>query len=153
MEDMKDKRVKIPMYAAVLLQVVAAIIGWICYFSQKGTRFRAATPLDEMVFPTALTGICVILFVHAICLLVMQTYEGVSKRGVGILMTGAYCLVHIFLHYISYVSNFFASRKGAEYVAAQSVLSSLITMLTVPFTTIGLILAVVAIARFGILED
>ena len=149
---MKDKKVKIPMYAATILQALAAIIGWICYFSQKRLNYRQAATLDEMVFPISLTTICVILFVHVICLLVMQTYEGGSKRMTGIIMTVAYCLVHIILHYMSYVTNIFMSRKGAEYVAVHSVLSSSITMLTMPLTTIGLILAVVSIARFGVQE-
>ena len=147
---MNDKKFKKPMVAAIILQSIALVIGIAVYFAQGvlGTMQRLGT--GQMVFPSALESLVIALLLHIICLLVMRTYEGESRNSIATLMIVAYCVVHILSTYLGLVSNVFASRQGAAYVAAKGMLTSYINICTSPLTFISLALALVAIGRYGI---
>ena len=149
---MKNNAFKTPMVAAVILQGIAVAIGAICYFAQESFTSMQPINLGEKVFPDVLTALIIGLFMHIICLLVMQTYEGESNRAVGVIMTVVYCVVGIAPTYITMVTNIFASRQGVEYVAAKGVLTSVISLFTSPFRFVSLALALIAIGRYGVAE-
>ena len=143
------KSIKIPMLAGIILQAVAAAIGIVCYLMQAGIgTMRHAQP-GVKVFPDTLIGIFVGLLMHIICFLVMQTYEGESERMIGIIMAVLYCVVNIGSTYLLRVSQFFDSRRGAEFLAAKSLLASMISLLTSPFSFISLVLVLIAVGRYG----
>ncbi|MCR5283327.1 MAG: hypothetical protein K6E18_08150 [Lachnospiraceae bacterium] len=148
---MKDNRIRIPMIVAIVLQSIAALIGFLCYFMQG--LLRPNVSISVKVFPINLVYILLILIFQVIIVLTMQTYEGESRRGVGIILTIVYCLCSVLMPYISIVANVFASREGVEYVAAQSTLGSSVSLFTSPFSTVATALTLIAIGRYGISKE
>ena len=150
---MRDNRIKKPMIAAIILQAIAVAIGLVCYLGQSALGSMRAFHLVGRTFPDALISLTIILLLHIVCLLVMQTSDGKSNRTTGIIMTVVYCAVNILSTYVSRMATYLDSRKGAEYLASKSVLSSVISLFTSPLSFISLVLAIIAIGRFGILGN
>ncbi len=148
---MKNNSIKTPMIAGIILQGVAVAIGVICYFAQKSLGAISSVQISSRVLPDTLVSMTVELLLHIICLLVMQPSQGQSPKTIGVIMTVVYCVVNIASGVVSRISAVFASRTGVEYVAARSVLSSTISMLTSPLCFISLALVFIAIGRFGVL--
>ncbi|MBR4760616.1 MAG: hypothetical protein IK078_10790 [Lachnospiraceae bacterium] len=150
---MKENTIKKPMIAAIILQGIAVVIGLVCFLGQAGFGAMRNVRLTEKVFPDSLMTLMIVLLMHIICLLVMQTNDSKSNRTIGIIMTVVYCVVNILSTYITRMSTFFDSIRGVEYMAAKSVLNSTVSLITSPLCFISLALALIAIGRFGILDQ
>ncbi len=148
-----DKRIKTPMIIGIILQALAFVIAFGCYLLQSSVAFVQNVKIGGKVFPDTLITIVIVLLLHIIALLVMQTYEGESRRLVAGALAAAYCVVNVVSPIASRIAAFFDSRKGAEFLAAKSVLSSTISMLSSPFTFISLVFVLIALGRYGVSEE
>ena len=148
---MQDNRIRVPMIAGIVLQSIAAAMGFIAYFLQGSLRMNVH--YAGRVLPINLIYVLLILIFQVIIVLTMQTYEGESRRGIGITLTVVYCLLSILMPYISIIANMFASRSGVEYLAAQSSVGTSVSLFTSPFTTVSMALTLIAIGRYGISKD
>ncbi len=147
-----DKRIKIPMIIGIVLQGVALLIAMGCYMIQESMKTMQGIKVGEKVFPDTITNIAIILVLHIIALLAMQTYEGQSRRLIGGLLAAAYCVVSVATPIIARITAVFDSRRGAEFLAAKNVLASMISLFASPFTIISNVLVLIAVGRYGILD-
>ncbi len=147
-----DKRIKTPMIIGIVLQGLAVVIALGCYLLQGALPTMSNLKTGETVFPDSMITMVITLLLHIITLLVMQTYEGESRRMIGGILAAAYCIVNVATPIISRITAFFDSRKGAVFIAAKGVLASMISMLSSPFTIISLVFVLIAVGRYGVLD-
>ena len=147
-----DKRIKTPMIIGIVLQGLSFLIAFGCYLMQSSMNSMKNMAIGEKVFPDTLVTIAVVLLLHIIALLVMNTYEGESGRLIGGILAAAYCVVNVASPIISRITLIFDSRKGVEFIAAKNMLSSTISLLTSPLNLISLVLVMIAVGRYGVLD-
>ena len=147
-----DKRIKTPMIIGIILQGLALVIAGGCSLMQESMASMQNFKIGEKIFPDTLVTIAIIFLLHIIALLVMQTYEGESRRLIGGILAAAYCVVNIASPIISRITVIFESRKGVEFVAAKNVLSSTISLFTSPLNLVSLMLVVIAVGRYGVMD-
>ena len=148
-----DKRIKTPMIIGIIIQGVALLIGFVCYLIQDGIASMQRMKIGERVFPETLIQIAVILMFYIIILLVMQTYEGGSRRLVAGVLAAIYCVIGIVFPIILRITTIFDSRKGVEFLAAKNTLAAVISLFTSPLNVVSLVLVLIALGRYGVLDQ
>lgn len=145
----ENKSIEIPMTIGVILQGLGFIIYLICIFAQR-TIYPKSINIPELIIPSDFIVLCVVLLLYVIFILVIFTSNTDSRRMLCIVMLIVYAVVRIVSPYISVLSNVIISRKGSEYLAAAGTLSSTVSMIISPLTTVASILVVIAVGRYGV---
>ena len=85
----------------------------------------------------------------ALFMILMLTTKSYSRKRVGRLLLGLYCLINCFVPVVDRIVIFDAYKHNYFYTAAVCELDSLITLSTNIFTVISTMFMLVAIGRFG----
>lgn len=142
--------VKVPMLLSVLSYGLAVGIGYMVVENHRNI-IETFTNLvyNQEIFPYSLRYMIVYLFVYILFAILMLTAKSYSRKRVGILMLGLYCLINSLLPVVDRLVIFDAYRRNNFYTAAAYELDSLITLSTNFFTVLSTMFMLVAIGRFG----
>lgn len=152
-EKKKDKlplSVKVPAFLSVFFYGIAVGFGYMVVDSHK-TIIETFTNLvyNEEPFPYSLRFMIIYFFVYILFMILMLTTKSYSRKRVGRLLLGLYCLINCFVPVVDRIVIFDAYKHNYFYTAAVCELDSLITLSTNIFTVISTMFMLVAIGRFG----
>jgi hypothetical protein len=148
---MLQKNIKILMTIGVVVYAIALVIDIICVICQKSIVTGTMNiSIDNNIFPFVLGYQLTAFLMYIVFFLVILTYDGNSKRTVGIVMLVVYSIVNILNPYINMISNAISARLGSEYLAVSSYLTGIISNITAPFVVVSTVLMLIAIGRYGI---
>ena len=151
---MLDKRVRIPMIAGIVVYGISIVLSILCALStQKILPLFSTIEYEGMIFSPSILKSMVYIVLYIAFYFIMQTTNGSSNRVIGIILLVAYGVSGIVNFFWGFIDNIIAARKGVEYLAAASSMSTATSIVTLPFTLAASILIVVAIGRFGIIGD
>ncbi len=142
--------VKAPMFLSVLFYGIAVGFGYMVVDSHK-TIIERFTNLvyNEEPFPYSLKFMIIYLFVYILFMILMLIAKSYSRKRVGRLLLGLYCLINCFVPVVDRIVIFDAYKHNYFYTAAVCELDALITLSTNIFTVISTMFMLVAIGRFG----
>ena len=146
---MLQKNIKILMTIGVVVYAIALVIDIICVICQKSIVTGTMNiSIDNHIFPFVLGYQLTAFLMYIVFFLVILTYDGNSKRTVGIVMLVVYSIVNILNPYINMISNAISARLGSEYLAVSSYLTGIISNITAPFVVVSTVLILIAIGRY-----
>lgn len=148
---------KIMVYVAVGIQLLAALIILVLLLYQKnvirifgGFYWEGETFI--VPYPVILTeGIVLVLYIGFLGILQNNTIR--RKTLAGGLLTGGACIIKIISGYTGIAMNLINRNKGAEYMAAYSVLCSAIEMAVTPLTLVSFALFCLATGMYIMRPD
>ena len=152
---MLDKRVSVPMIAGIVFYGISVVLGFLCAMNTETIlKVFSTVEYTENVYPFSLYFSVIVLVLYVGFYYIMKSCNGKNNRFLGIVMLVAYAIPALLGKIISFGEVIISGRKMGElYLATLSSVNTAITIVSAPFLAVASILIVVAIGRFGIIED
>lgn len=151
---MLDKRVRVPMLAGIIVYGISILLSVLCALNTPMiVNIFSTIEYDGKVFPITIIGSLITLALYIAFYFIMNSSNGKHNRVIGIIMLIAYCLPSIGNFFLTMAGSVLAARQGVERIAVLSAVSQAINIVTLPFNLAAGVLIVVALGRFGIMEN
>ena len=151
---MLDKRVRVPMLAGIIVYGISILLSVLCALNTPMiVNIFSTIEYDGKVFPITIIGSLITLALYIAFYFIMNSSNGKHNRVIGIIMLIAYCLPSIGNYFLTMAGSVLAARQGVERIAVLSAVSQAINIVTLPFNLAAGVLIVVALGRFGIMEN
>ena len=151
MKVMIEKNVKTPLIISFIMQGLAMAIAIICVLTKKNFLPEDAALTGKQIIPVSVYIMGMGFLVQILFLFLIMGYEGRSRRLAAGIFTGVYCLCNIVSPWINQLILTIISRTGgAKEIAAHSLLSSTINILTSGLLVISTACFFIAVGRYGI---